>query len=143
MYKYFIPGRLASSLFLFFCSLSILSQYSLIRRREKDQKKTSFARVYTSKMLSQQTQTSLRRLQDVLKRSRCLTTKPDVIMTSYRRRLIYDVLKTPDLRRLEDVCKTTSLQQRRSNVCITSKKMIFSYHIQKILKGSIQVSNQV
>ena len=57
---------------------------------------------------SQWTQTSLRHLQDVLKRSRRLTTKPDVVTTSYRRRLIYDVLKTSDLRRLEDVRFTTS-----------------------------------
>ena len=52
---------------------------------------------------TQPTQTSLRRLQDVLKRSRRLATKQDVIMTSGKRRRIYDVLKTPDLRRLEDV----------------------------------------
>ena len=61
-----------------------------------------------SNKLSQRTQTSLRRLQDVLKRSRRLTTKQDVITTSGKRRLIYDDLKTPDLRRLEDVEFTTS-----------------------------------
>ena len=52
---------------------------------------------------SQQTQTSLRRLQDVLKRSRRLTTKPDVVKTSGRGRFVYDVLKTSDLRLLEDI----------------------------------------
>ena len=57
---------------------------------------------------TQRTQTSLRRLQDVLKRSRRLTTKPDVVKTSGKRRLIYDVLKTSYLRRLEDVQFTTS-----------------------------------
>ena len=57
---------------------------------------------------TQPTQTSLRRLQDVLKRSRRLTTKQDVVTTSGKRRLIYDVLKTSDLRRLEDVQFTTS-----------------------------------
>ena len=58
--------------------------------------------------LSQRTQTSLSRLQDVLKRSRRLATKQDVVMTSGRRRQIYDVLKTSDLRRLEDVQFRTS-----------------------------------
>ena len=52
---------------------------------------------------AQRTQTSVRRPQDVLNRSRRLTTKPDVLTTSGRRRLIYDDLKTSDLRRLEDV----------------------------------------
>ena len=52
---------------------------------------------------TQRTQTSLRRLQEVLKRSRRLTTKPDVVKTSGKRRLIYDVLKTSYLRRLKDV----------------------------------------
>ena len=59
-------------------------------------------------LYSQWTQTSLRRLQDVLKRSRRLTTKQNVVTTSGKRRLIYDVLKTSDLRRLEDVQFTTS-----------------------------------
>ena len=57
---------------------------------------------------SQRTQTSLRRLQDVLKRSRRLTTKQDVVPTSRKRRLIDDVLETSDLRRLEDVELATS-----------------------------------
>ena len=56
----------------------------------------------------QRTQTSLRRLQDVLKRSQRLMTKQDVVRTSGKRRRIYDVLKTSDLRRLEDVQFTTS-----------------------------------
>ena len=59
-------------------------------------------------VLAQRTQTSLRRLQDVLKRLRRLTTKQDVAMTSVKRRRIYDVLKTSDLRRLEDVQFATS-----------------------------------
>ena len=54
------------------------------------------------KTLTQPTQTSLRCLQDVLKRSRCITTKQDVVMTSGKRCQIYDVLKTSDLRRLEN-----------------------------------------
>ena len=57
---------------------------------------------------SQPTQTSLRRLQDVLKRSRRLTTKQDVVTMSGKRRRIYDVLKMSDLRRLEDVQFVTS-----------------------------------
>ena len=61
-----------------------------------------------SKGSSQLAQTSLRRLQDVLKRSRRLTTKQDVVTTAGKRRQIYDVLKTSDLRRLEDVQFTTS-----------------------------------
>ena len=59
-------------------------------------------------IISQQTQTSLRRLQDVLKRSRYLTTKQDVDTASGKRRRIYDVLKTSNLRRLEDVWFTLS-----------------------------------
>ena len=52
---------------------------------------------------TQQTQTSLRRLQDASERSQRLTTKQDVVTTSGKRRRIYDVLKTSDLRHLEDV----------------------------------------
>ena len=59
-------------------------------------------------LYSQWTQTSLRRLQDVLKRSRRLTTKPDVVKTSGKGRLIYDILKMSYLRRLQDVQFTTS-----------------------------------
>ena len=62
-------------------------------------------RVYT---LSQPTQISLRRFQDVWKRSRRLTTKPDVFRASGRWRRIYNVLKTSYLRRLEDVRFITS-----------------------------------
>ena len=71
----------------------------------------------------QWTQTSLKRHQDVLKRSRRLATKQDVVTTSGKRfriynvlktsdlqhqRPIYIVLKTSDLRRLEDAWFTTS-----------------------------------
>ena len=52
---------------------------------------------------------SLRRLQDVFKRSRRLTTKQDVFTTSGKKRWIYDVLKTSDLGRLEDVFRTSDL----------------------------------
>ena len=55
----------------------------------------------------QWTQTSLRRLQDVLKRSWRLTTKTDNVKTSCRRHSIYGVLKMSDLRRLEDTLFTT------------------------------------
>ena len=44
-----------------------------------------------------------RRLLDVLKRSQRLTTKQDVASTSGKKRRIYDVLKTSNLRRPEDV----------------------------------------
>ena len=57
---------------------------------------------------TQRTQTFLRRLQDVLKRSWRLTTKLDVVTTSCKRHLIYDVLKTSDVRRLENFRFTTS-----------------------------------
>ena len=78
--------------------------------------------------LSQQTQTSLKRLQDVLKRSRRLTTKPDIVKTSGKdvwlttswRRPIYDVLKTSDLRCLEDVSFTTSWGRLICDVLKTS-----------------------
>ena len=60
------------------------------------------------KTLTQPTQTSLRCLQDVLKRSRCITTKQDIVTTSGKRCQIYDVLKTSDLWRLPNVWLTTS-----------------------------------
>ena len=63
---------------------------------------------------------SLRRLKDVWKRSRQLTTKPDLITTSGRKRPIYGVLKTSDLRRLEDARFTTSWKRLISDVLKTS-----------------------
>ena len=54
-------------------------------------------------IITQRTKTPLRRLQDVLKRSRRPTTKLDVVKTSGKRLLIYDVLKMSYLCRLEDV----------------------------------------
>ena len=76
----------------------------------------------------QWTQTSLRRLQDVLKRSRRLTTKSDVVKTSGKsvlftsswRRPIYDVLKTSDLQRLKDVWFKTSWRRPIYVVLMTS-----------------------
>ena len=64
--------------------------------------------LYYMTMEAQRTQMSLRRLQDVLKRSRRLATKQDVVTTSGKSCRIYDVLKTSDLRRLEDVQFRTS-----------------------------------
>ena len=55
------------------------------------------------KHLIQRKQKSLRRLQDVLKMSRRLTTKQDVVTTSGKRRSIYDVLKMRGLRHLDDI----------------------------------------
>ena len=69
---------------------------------------------------SQRIQTSLRHLQDVLKRSRRLTTKPNVVKTSGKRCLIYDVLKTPYLHRLEDVQFATSWRHLIYSVLRTS-----------------------
>ena len=82
---------------------------------------------------TQPTQTSLRRLQDVLKRSRRLTTKQDVLTTSGKRRQIYNILRKSDLRRLEedqfatswkrliyDVLKTSAKRYLCSNVIVTS-----------------------
>ena len=60
------------------------------------------------KCLIQRKQKSLRRLQDVLKMSRRLTTKQDVVTTSGKRRSIYDVLKTRGLRHLDDIQFRTS-----------------------------------
>ena len=53
-------------------------------------------------------QTSLRHLQDALKRSRRLTTRQGVVTKSGKRHRIYDVLKSSDLRRPEDVQFTKS-----------------------------------
>ena len=69
--------------------------------------------------------TPLRRLQDVLKRSRHLTTKQDVVTTSGKRHRIYDVLKTSDLRSLKDVeftnvFKTSDLRRLQDVWFLTS-----------------------
>ena len=74
---------------------------------------------------TQPTQTSLSRLQDVLRRSRRLTTKQDVVTTCRKRRWIYDVwiydvLKTSDLRCLEDVQFATSWKRLIYKVFRTS-----------------------
>ena len=69
---------------------------------------------------TQRTQTSLGCLQDIWKRSRRLTTKPDVFMTSSRRRRIYDVLKTSYLRCLEDIRFMTSWERLFYDVLKTS-----------------------
>ena len=80
---------------------------------------------------TQWTQTSFRRLQGVLKRSRRLMTKPDVVKTSGKRRLIYDVMKMSDLRRLEDVVFKTSWRRpiyvvlRTSNFTTSSRRLIY------------------
>ena len=66
------------------------------------------SRIFRPFPFSQRTQRSSRRLQDVLKRSRCLTTKHDVVTTSGKRRHIYDVLKVSNLWRLESFWFTTS-----------------------------------
>ena len=71
--------------------------------------------------MSQRTQTSLRRLQDVLKRSRHLMTKQEFV-TSDRRRQIYDTLKMSDLCRLEGVQFTTSWRRLIYDVLKTSVK---------------------
>ena len=78
--------------------------------------------ILTGKILArtQRTQTSLRRLQDVLKRSRGVATKQDVVTTSEKRRRIYDVLKTSDLRRLKDVQLRTSWGRQIYDVLRTS-----------------------
>ena len=68
----------------------------------------------------QLTQTSLRGLRDVLKRSQRLTTKQDVVTTSGKWRRIYNVLKTFDLHRLGVVQFTTSWSRPIYNVLKTS-----------------------
>ena len=74
------------------------------------------------------TTSSGRLIYDVLKTSK-LRRLEDVQFTTSWRGLIYDVLKTSDLWRLDNVCKTTSMSQRRSDVYITSKGIIFSYSV--------------
>ena len=69
--------------------------------------------------LTQQTQTSLRRLQEVLERSRRL--EKDVWFKTSWRRPIYVVLKTSNIRRLQDVWFTTSWGRSISNVLKTFK----------------------
>ena len=59
-------------------------------------------------VLSQRAQTSLRRLQNALKTLQRLTIKQDVVTTSGKRRLIFDVLRTSNLQHLEDVQFMTS-----------------------------------
>ena len=96
--------------------------------------------------LTQLRQTSLRRLQDVLKRSRHLTIKQDVITTSGKRRRIYNVLKMSDLCCLEvvqfmtswkrliyDVLKTFNLRCREDVQFATSWRRV----IYDVLKTSV------
>ena len=71
-------------------------------------------------MQTQRSQKSIRCLQGVWKRSWRLTTKPDVFITSGRRRRIYNVLKTSDLCSLEDVHFRTSCWRRIYVVLKTS-----------------------
>ena len=68
----------------------------------------------------QRTQISLTRFQNVLKKLGRLTTKPNVVETSGKRHLIYDVLKTSYLRCLEEVQFTTSWRRLIYNVFRTS-----------------------
>ena len=75
---------------------------------------------------SQWIQTSLRRLQDVLKRSRHLTTKQDVVTTSGKRPRIYDILKTCCL---EDVKFTTSWRRLLYDVFRTSS--LYRFYVLK------------
>ena len=95
---------------------------------------------------TQLTQTSLKRLQDVLKRSRHLTIKQDVITTSGKKRRIYNVLKMSDLCRLEvvqfmtswkrliyDVLKTSNLRWREDVQFATSWRRV----IYDVLKTSV------
>ena len=70
-----------------------------------------YRRIYNQEchiLTPQQTQTSLKCLQDIFKRSWRPTTKQDIVTTSRKRHRIYDVLKTSYLRCLEDVEFTTS-----------------------------------
>ena len=72
---------------------------------------------------SQRTHTSLKRLQDVLKKSWYLTIKPDVVTTCCKRRLIYDVLKTCKTsyeRCLEEVWLTLSWRHLIYDILKTS-----------------------
>ena len=71
-------------------------------------------------LITQRAQTSLKRLQYFLKSSRGLTTRSDVVKTSGKRRLFYDVLKTSYLRRLEDVQFTTPWRRLIYDVFRTS-----------------------
>ena len=73
-----------------------------------------------SSVTTQPTQTSLRRLQDVLKRSQHLATKQDVVASSGKRCWTYDVLKASYLRHLEDVWFSTSWRRLIYVVLITS-----------------------
>ena len=69
--------------------------------------------MWTKKSITQRTQKSLRRLQDVIKRSRSLNTTKrrlaeNVTFTMSSKDRIYVVLKTSNLRRFEDVWFVTS-----------------------------------
>ena len=68
-----------------------------------------------------------RRLQDVLKKSQHLTTKPDVVVTMFgRRRQIYNIWKTSNLQRLEHIWLKTSLRCLTYDVLKTSVKQRLS-----------------
>ena len=114
--------------------------------------------MFHDQMSSQQTRTSLRRLQDLLKRSRRLLTKQDVVRTSDLRRpegvwltsfwdvqfkkswkrLIYDVSRTSGFRCLERLIfvalKTSNLQRLEDVWFMASwRRLIYS-----VLKTSVK-----
>ena len=71
-------------------------------------------------ILSQRKRKFLIYLQDVWKMSQLLITEPDVVTKSGRRRQIFNVLETSDLRRFEDVQFMRSWKDRIYNVMKTS-----------------------
>ena len=79
----------------------------------------------------QRTQTSWRRLQDIWKMSRRLTAKPDVVTTSGRRRLIYDVLKMLNVECLEDIWFKTSGLRRLEYIRFTTFWRHLAYDVLK------------
>ena len=101
----------------FICFLSMIWEISFHTRYRNSTLKECSNKV---RIITQPTQTSLRRLQDVLKGSRRLRTKQDVVTASGKGRRIYDVLKTSDLRHLADVQFATSWKRLIYDVFKTS-----------------------
>lgn len=95
-------------------SLSLARKKILFGKVRVTSKMTKLHEMKFSLATTVRTETTLRRRQDIVIRSRRLTTNPNVVATS-------------DLRCLEDVCKTTSTWQHRSDVYTMSKEIIIFY----------------
>ena len=100
-------------------SLILLNIYYF---RFKTFKKGTFKGLFEKRAHCQMPLSWIRLIYDVLKTSDLRRLK-DIRFSTFWRHLIYDVLKTSDLRLLDDLCKTTSVEEATSKR--RQKKLFF------------------